>query len=951
MHLTKLFFCSLTELLNKKRKALLLEDGNLQQLATASKNLAAYYNEKGLYEEALYEFKDEANTYEQLGNKIEKAKSYRMIGEMYMLMGEFTKALQNEMIYLNIAKEEDDKIEVQRAYATIGRCHLLHGQSFSDLKTSLKPLEKAEKSFIKSLLVCKDLTGKISRIDLLDMQARLYLNLGVTKEHMENYERSVSYTEKAIKICQANDFFELLHQCYITVGLLLHQKQNDSIKSIRFFNLGLEVGERLPNKTVKMCETLMFKAEVLIKTGDFQSAKQILHRAYKMKTTDKGDSNNIEKLLRVVAALCYTEDSLMTTTSTDFKTKKELYEKMGDGSCKLHSYPMAINYYLKMLEYAKMNNECGKDLIPIYVSLYETYKDNKQFDLALDYLWKEYELCKDIPREAFTTLLNIGEVYENAKKTFWDIEEIYQRARKESKILKDMKLEGIILTKMIALQKSNNMSTMAEILEDEAKTLGIDLTNPAVDSEDQENDTPDIGTDICLDDLSDSSSDPELSDKAHDLRKRVVNPSLSVKKNSKGETQLHQACISGNLTLVRRLVDQGHPLKIRDNAGWLPLHEACIHGHKDIVELILDRGGISLINDKGGRNCDGITPMYDACCNGHLDIIELLLDRGANATVKTDFNDNCLSVLEKWKQTVQLDLTEVIFYDTIRERITEKFKQIGSSVSISSSNKRTSTKNTSYNNDSADDDEPMEIQKIEIEEDSTSDSVTSSGNFKQIQKSAKLEYQSVMENLRTRQEQLISRSNKKTKRSAYLEKAEVGEDWLDDDVIHTKKKQKIFTDQIMSPVKLRQEHPSTSAIVLDISDEIENELSLDAFDILMNPENNSNARKPKRLSISDKNKSEVRGKQQSSLLKAGFSRFRSESPPIETIQPDSTSSLEKSQKTNLIKSPEGLGKAASTISVKVKVEEQLLLVPVSMNIFNELTIEWLGQETARRYYK
>lgn len=899
----------------------------------------------------MSEFKDEANKYEELGNKMEKAKSHRMIGEMHMLMGEFTKALQNEMIYLNVAKEEDDKIEVQRAYASVGRCHLLHGQSLLDLQTSLKPLEKAEKSFIKSLLVCKDLTGKISRIELLDMQARLYLNLGVTKEHMKNYEKSVSYTEKAIKICQANDFFELLHQCYIAVGLLLHQKQNDSIKSIRFFNLGLEVGERLPNKTVKMCETLMFKAEVLIKTGDFQSAKQILHRAYKMKTTDKSDSKNIEKLLRVVAALCYTEDSLMTTASTNFKTKKELYEKMGDGSCKLQSYSMAINYYLKMLEYAKMNNEYGKNLIPIYVSLYETYKDNKQFDLALCYLWKEYELCKDVPREAFTTLLNIGEVYENAKKTFWDIEEIYQRARKEAKIINDMKLEGIVLTKMIALQKSNDMSTMAEILEDEAKVSGIDLTNTAVDSEDQENDTPDIGTDICLDDLSDSSSDPEVSDKPHDLRKRAKT-SLYVKKNSKGETQLHQACISGNLTLVRRLVDQGHPLKIRDNAGWLPLHEACIHGHKDIVELILDRGGISLINDKGGRNCDGITPMYDACCNGHLDIIELLLDRGANATLKTDFNDNCLSVLEKWKETVQLETAEVIFYDTIRARITEKFIQIGSSASISSS---TSNENLSYYIDYSVHGEPMETQKTEIEDDSTSDSLTSSGNLKQVQKSAKLEYKSVMENLRTRQEQPISRLQKKTKRSAYLEKAEVGEDWLDDNVIHAKKKQKYFTDQIISPVKLRQDQPSTSALVLDISDEtsnVDDELSIDAFDILMNPENNPSAKKPKeRLSLSDKNKNENHGKQQSSLLKAGFSRFRSESPSVETTQPDSTSFLEKAPKTNFIKSPEGLEKAFSTISVKVKVEEQLLLVPVSMNLFNELTIEWLGQETSRRYYK
>lgn len=949
--------------------------------------MGGYYNEKGLYELALSEFKDEAETYEKLDKKMDKAKSHRMIGEMYMLIGEFNKALQNEMIYLTTAREENDKIEEQRAYATIGRVHLLHGQSFSDLEKSLKPLRSAEKAFIKSLLICKDLTGKISRIELLDMQARLYLNLGVTKEHMENFEKSVGYTEKAIKICQANDFFELLHQCYITVGLLLHQKQNDSPKSLRFFNLALEVGERLQNKTIKVCETLMFKAEVLIKTGDFQSAKQILQRAYKMKTTDKNDGENIEKLLRIVAAMCYTEDSLMTTASDDYKSKKELYEKMGDGSCKLQSYSMAINYYLKMLEFAKLNKETGKDLIPIYVSLYQTFKDNKQFDLALDYLWMEFELCKDVPKEAFTTLMNIGEIYENAKKTFWDIDEIYQRARKEAKLFKNLKFERIVLEKMISLRKSNDMSTMAEVLEEEAKSSGINLTNlEEEDGESIDSDTPDIGDDICLDDLSDSSSEPEISDKPNVLRKRGQT-GIAIKKNSKGESQLHQACISGNLTLARRLVDQGHPLNVRDNAGWLPLHEACIHGHKDIVEIILDRGNNSLINDKGGTDCDGITPLYDACSNGHLEIIELLLDRGANATFRTDFGENCLSVLEKWKETVKLELFEVSFYDSLRSRIMKKIggvttdksplisgttnprsSGIGSSInsSITSSNHR----NLRYaGNDYSDsDDEPMEIQKPDIQDNSTSDSVSSFENVTQIQKNAKFEYKSVMENLRTRHEQPISYSEKKNKRSAYLENAEVGEDWLDVDVVHTKKKQKIFNDQIMSPAKSNRQcvEPavdSTSELILNISDEKtsdvdEDDVSIDAFDVLMNIENNLNSRKTKRLSLSCKNKSESGngsrgGKQQSSLLTAGFCRFRSESPPVGITQPDSTSFLEKSPGPKLNTNIGGLsgGNVISAISVKVKVEEQLLLVPVSSNLINELNIGWLAEETARRYYK
>ena len=55
-------------------------------------------------------------------------------------------------------------------------------------------------------------------------------------------------------------------------------------------------------------------------------------------------------------------------------------------------------------------------------------------------------------------------------------------------------------------------------------------------------------------------------------------------------------------------MSQGHPVNIRDNAGWLPIHEACIHGHKAVVELLIKNG--AHINDRGGNQCDGILSMY-----------------------------------------------------------------------------------------------------------------------------------------------------------------------------------------------------------------------------------------------------------------------------------------------------------------------------------------------------
>lgn len=41
----------------------------------------------------------------------------------------------------------------------------------------------------------------------------------------------------------------------------------------------------------------------------------------------------------------------------------------------------------------------GKNLGPIYYSLSQTYKDNGQYELALDYSLKEYEFSKNNPEE------------------------------------------------------------------------------------------------------------------------------------------------------------------------------------------------------------------------------------------------------------------------------------------------------------------------------------------------------------------------------------------------------------------------------------------------------------------------------------------------------------------------------------------------------------------------
>lgn len=131
------------------------------------------------------------------------------------------------------------------------------------------------------------------------MEARLYLNLGVTKEHVEEIDGAINYYETAIKICKSNDLRELQHQCLMASGLSYTAKQHDNVTALNIFNKAMEIAKRLPDKNDKTCETLLAISNVLIKTSDFQGAKQALKKAFKFKTSVQADRESIEKLLRI----------------------------------------------------------------------------------------------------------------------------------------------------------------------------------------------------------------------------------------------------------------------------------------------------------------------------------------------------------------------------------------------------------------------------------------------------------------------------------------------------------------------------------------------------------------------------------------------------------------------------------------------------------------------------
>ena len=92
------------------------------------------------------------------------------------------------------------------------------------------------------------------------------------------------------------------------------------------------------------------------------------------------------------------------------------------------------------------------------------------------------------------------------------------------------------------------------------------------------------------------------------------------------EQNLFQAARYGDIANVRKYLDLGTNIEVKDFRGLTSLQIACVYGHLDVVRLLLDRG--ANIEAAGGNT--GQTSLIMASDNGNLDIVKELLDRGAN---------------------------------------------------------------------------------------------------------------------------------------------------------------------------------------------------------------------------------------------------------------------------------------------------------------------------------
>ncbi|XP_025116269.1 tonsoku-like protein isoform X2 [Pomacea canaliculata] len=642
------------------------QKNDLKEVAHILNQLGELLSQNGNYTEAIEEHERERIISEGLGDKIGEAVACRKIGECHCALAQYDKALEFQHQHLVLAQECRDQVEVQRALATIGRTHLCQAET-QTLKLAKLSLDKAEHSFIKALETCEMLksSSKLTQSEYMSMKGRLFLNLGLVHDARGAEKEAAEYLKRALAIAEKYCLEEEQYLCHINMAVM-YQRSNNPSMALRSLTVALATATKL-NLKHNQGEVYLQMAVVNVTVGNYGFAKHCLKKAHKILSTSE-DTARITKLFKAVTLM----ESAMQGAKSGCGTLNmfHAFEQLGDALSAMDNFTEAIRYYQKMLSCGEHLKLPAHQLVPAYVSLAQTFADNKQPDFAIACYQKELQLREKDNEQACLTWLNIADQEEIRGDGYPELHKSYNSAFSCALKARKPHLQAKVLRMLAAVQKSFGQDSdlqettlkLQQLQADYRLKLEDELTDEETDKESI--DETDGDGHNSLSDLTSSES----SEEEEDILSPVASGTASARRtsridkvNDKGETPLHIACIKGNLKRVRTLLSERHPVNVRDNCGWTPLHEAANNNHYAIVEALLEAGAD--INDRGGIHCNGITPLIDAASCGNLEIIQLLVDMGANVLAEDSNGAVASQALQDWHERV----AETLDKDTITQ--------------------------------------------------------------------------------------------------------------------------------------------------------------------------------------------------------------------------------------------------------------------------------------------
>ena len=227
--------------------------------------------------------------------------------------------------------------------------------------------------------------------------------------------------------------------------------------------------------------------------------------------------------------------------------KEKLYETMGDAATAVRSLDKAVHYYRQMLACAE---ETGSgQLSAALTSLAETLRDAGKPAEGVPYARRELELDRD-PRERCSSALYLAGLLTSANAPSSEVRTAYERALTLAKECEDRSAERNVVKELLAYLQDLDEVDPSEIEQLNEKLESLPESQAVESEEEEETETQEIGAEICLDELSDVDEEP--ADKTRNVCKTSSRRNRCVvKRNEKGETLLHVACIKGTNNLFK----------------------------------------------------------------------------------------------------------------------------------------------------------------------------------------------------------------------------------------------------------------------------------------------------------------------------------------------------------------------------------------------------------------
>ncbi|KAI1895045.1 hypothetical protein AGOR_G00102230 [Albula goreensis] len=646
----------------QKAKNKAQSSNNLKEEASLCNQLGEELAKTGDFNAAIEEHRQELALSEVLHDVIGCAVANRKIGECFAELGNFEAALKHQHLHLDLARSVRDAAEEQRALATIGRTFLFRYESDQSQDT----LRQAEEAFRKSLTIVDDrLEGVVASRELSEMRARLYLNLGFVADGLKEPQRCTEFIRRSIFIAEKNQLLEDLYRAKFNLGRI-HFRNGAHSSAVRCLEQAKDCARKIKDKPGES-ECFHSIGQVLLTLGDFLAARRSLKKAYTLGSQQPADRDAVKRALKHAIQGCRLEQAASELGDGQPQEAVGLAEQLGDLYCKVGCYSKALESYRVQLSNALALGKPARELAVIHVSLAATYADLRQPHKAAEHYRQELQLRENNPKEECDSWLNIAAAEEEAGRPLEELDSCYSTALQCAKKSGLPKLQKQVLRAWLATQQRGGSAHCDDTA---ARLQQLCAEDGGSDGEEEEEEEE--NSEALLED-----SDIQLSDSDEDLEEydRMVPGRRTAgrwnKRNEKGETSLHRACIEGNLKQAQYLVDQGHPVNPRDYCGWTPLHEACNHGHYDIVALLLDRG--AHVNDPGGPLCEGVTPLHDALSCGQFQVARLLVEKGASATVRNAKGETPQDSLRLWLRMYSTHLDQETRQEcTLTERVLKR---------------------------------------------------------------------------------------------------------------------------------------------------------------------------------------------------------------------------------------------------------------------------------------